>query len=163
MGRQTTWPGRLAAGRPLAGHTRTRRSMLVGRIGLHLRVHPVEWMLRGRVAVATGLIIVAVVAYLLQANQATMLEMNLGNLKATQVNLMAENASLVVKADYLTAEPRISSMATRNHMFHPSLKDALWLTVYVPPTVPHMPKTRPVTTGPLVWMQNAVHTVRDSL
>lgn len=163
MGRQITWPGRIAAGRPAAGRVRTRRSMLVGRIGLHLHVHPMEWILRARVAVATSLIIVAVVLYLLQANQATMLEMSLGNLQAKQANVMAENASLVVQADRLTAEPRIDGLAIRHHMFHPSLQAALWLTVYVPATVPHMPRVRPVRTGPLVWMQNAIRTVRNSL
>lgn len=163
MGRQTTWPGRIAVDRPSVGRAGTRRPMLAGRIGLHVHVHPLEWILQGRVAVATGLIIVAVVLYLLQANQATMLEMTLGNMQAKQADLMAENASLVAQADGWMAEPRINRIAIKHHMFHPSLNTALWLTVYVPPTVPHMPRTRRVRTGPLVWMQHAIRTIRDSL
>jgi hypothetical protein len=106
---------------------------------------------------------VAVVLYLLQANQVTMLEMNLGNMQAKQANLMAQNASLIVKADRLTAEPVISAIAARHHMFRPKLKTALWLTVYVPPTVPRLGSVTPVRTGPLVWMEHAVQAVKDSL
>jgi len=105
-----------------------------------------------------------VVVYLIQVNQGATIDFQLGQARALLVQGNAENARLLATRDSLVAESRISFVATTKlHMRLPSLDSALWLSVPVPAIIPTAPREPVVRTSPLVWLESAVRTVRDSL
>lgn len=129
-----------------------------------LGIHPRQWVLEYPAAVATVLLCVSLLVYLLQVNQASWLQFNLTQASVTQSRLNAVNAHLLVQKDALLAESRIDSIATTKlHMEHPSLSTAIWLHVRIPPTVPAAPHQPAIQSSPLSWMENAITTVGDSL
>ncbi|GEM_PF-4018071 len=134
------------------------------RLGVVPRFNPIAWALGYPVALATVLISVAALTYLLQVNEASWLQFDLNNASVQQSQLNATNALLLVQKDRLLAEQRIDTIATTKlKMQHPSLDTALWLQVTIrqrPPTVPREPVVR---TGPLVWMRHAVSVIENSL
>lgn len=161
IGRQRTW----SRGATLPRRThRVRWDQRLGRIRIPFNVHPLRWARGSPVPFATVLLSLAVLIYLFQVNKASWLEFNLNQTTIQQTKLNAITAHLLVQKDALLAESRIDAVASSKlHMRHPSLNSALWLKVSVPATVPRIPPSRRVSTGPLDWMRHAVQTIRESL
>jgi cell division protein FtsL len=128
------------------------------------RVHPLALLAGAPIAVATILISLSVVLYVLQANQANVLELRLNSSQAETLQLTDINSQLQVQADRLSGIQRIERIATSQlHMIKPALSATIWLGVTVPSDHPRPPQPVQVRTGPLAWMESMIHTVSSGL
>lgn len=86
-----------------------------------------------RLLLAMSFVALAGLLYLLQASQASVLEVNISDLQASHAQLAAENASLRITATSLQSLPRIDDVAThRLHMLKPDLSSAIWISPVLP-------------------------------
>ncbi|HZT97939.1 MAG TPA: cell division protein FtsL [Chloroflexota bacterium] len=162
MQRETVWTPALPRTRRAAVKAPRvrRRALALPRI----RVEPLALARQNPLVAATLLVSLALILYLVQANTATAMQIQLNQMRAARSQLSAVNAQLLVQADRLVAEHRIETLATtRLGMRPPSLNSALWLTVRVPEDRPRLPRPPRVTTQPLDWMERAWQLIHASL
>jgi cell division protein FtsL len=118
---------------------------------------------------AMSLVSAAAMLYLAQASQASVIDFDLAEIKAQQIQLNAENAGLHSQANQLQALQRIDALATSSlHMTKPDLTTTVWVKPFVP-KVRHVPSFYPTagaateSSSPLAWTQRFLTAVRNSL
>jgi cell division protein FtsL len=118
---------------------------------------------------AMSLVAFAALLYLVQASQASVLEYNIAELQAQQVQLQATNADLHAQVTALQSPTRIDLLARNQlHMTKPDISTAIW----VRPVMPRITSPRPLNADlveaqrasqPLAWLQHLVTFVKLSL
>ena len=127
-------------------------------------LHPLSLAKGAPWAAATILIGLAVVLYVLQANQANVLELKLSATSAQTLALTDINSELQVQAYKLRGIGRIQNLAvSKLRMVKPDPKAAIWLDVTIPAQTPQVPYDQHVDTSPLAWMRSAVHSLWSSM
>jgi cell division protein FtsL len=118
---------------------------------------------------AMSLVTFAALMYLVQASQASVLEYNISELQAQQVQLQATNADLHAQVTALQSPTRIDALATNQlHMAKPDLSTAIW----VHPVLPRIVAPRPLNADlieaqrasrPLAWLEHMATRIKMSL
>jgi cell division protein FtsL len=118
---------------------------------------------------AMSLVAFAALLYLIQASQASVLEYNIAELQAQQVQLQAANAHLHAQVTTLQSPQRIDTLATTQlHMTKPDLSTAIWVTPVLPRVVFPRPLNADVVDAqrasqPLTWFEHMATFVKLSL
>jgi cell division protein FtsL len=111
----------------------------------------------------------ALLFYLAQASQASVIQFNIADLQAQQQQLQINNANLHAQAAALQTAGRIDQAATTQlHMVKPDLGAAIWVRVQIPRVVPYRAQNADTLAAqrqsePLAWLSNAFSAVKSSL
>lgn len=130
---------------------------------------------------AMSFVALAALLYLLQASQASVLDVNIAQLQSDRAQLVAQNAALRTTATSLQSLQRVDDLATRQlHMARPDLSRTIWIRPLLPrmvqggtlgadsglsagdPQGAEMPAAAQRST-PLGWMKRLIALVRASL
>jgi cell division protein FtsL len=133
------------------------------------RLHPLTWLealaRSAPVAIATTLMSLAILLYLLQANRVSVLEFNLTQLQQQRAQLLDTNAQLHIQVAKLQAVERVEALATtRLHMAKWNVNHTIWLNIRVPAASPAAsPPPIHVPTGPFAWMRETLRAIWQTL
>ena len=122
-----------------------------------------------QLVLAMGLVALAALLYLAQAGQVSVLQYNIADLQARQVQLNAQYASLEASATSLQSLQRVEHLATAQlHMIRPDLSTAVWVQPVIPRITPLRPINADTVTAerasqPLAWIRHVVQQVQSSL
>ena len=175
IGEQYALPARArksrAAARPSvasaqARPTRTAHAAVAGRERL---AQALDRSVLAQLVLAMTCVAVALLLYLAQASQASVLEFRIAALESARTQLTAQNATLHASATALQSLQRIDSAATnRFHMIRPDLSTTLWIRPIIPSVRPLPPANADRATAqqrsqPLAWMIRFMSAVKSSL
>lgn len=150
----TPWLGRVTA-----------RPSIAGRERLAQAVHQSFLV---QLALAMTFVALTALLYMAQAGQVSVQQININQLTAERMNLVAANTNYRALATTLQSPQRIDQGATGLHMAVPPPGSGLWLNPAVPPVAPVRPVNADVVSAqrasqPLAWMEHAVDLVLSSL
>ena len=115
-----------------------------------------------------SLVVFALVVYLYQASQVSVLSYNITYLQGSQGRLRQQNAQLNATQSELTSPARIEAAATTFQMTKPDIATTIWVNV----PVPHVRVVRPIAADmaaaqqrsePRAWVKNFISLVKSSL
>lgn len=122
-----------------------------------------------KLMLAMSLVAVALMLYLAQASQESVLQFNIAALQEQQTQLNVQNANLTSQATSLQSFGRIDWLATNQlHMVKPDINNTVWVQPLVPQappaaatgvTVPQAQRD----SEPTAWMSRFVDFVKNSL
>jgi cell division protein FtsL len=166
---------RYAVGTRPAPRTRPRRPSLRDRLAARPAISGRERIaeklgesLVVQLMLVMSLIVLALIIYLYQASQVSVLDYNIAYLQTSQSNLRQQNARLTATQSILTSPARIEAAATTFHMTKPDMSTTIWVNV----PVPRVRVVRPVSADqtaaqqrsePAAWLKRAISFVKSSL